>query len=236
LDNSKYGYKIGTVKTGTYKLNHLLYMDDLKLYANSKKNSDNLLAITFNFSKSIAMELGREKCKVINLDKGCLVQSEGVYIDDNEAIQDLTENENYKYLGYLQLKGLKHDIIKDKLRSQFKNRIDQILTTKLISINIIRAINTFAILLLTYSFGIVKWNEMELEELATVIRTSLTMHRMHHLKLAPERIETEPEKGGLGIVNIKDLHATQINNLRKCFYEKGSNIRCSKFSVTQMKI
>jgi hypothetical protein len=61
---------------------------------------------------------------------------------------------------------------------------------------------------------------MELEELATVIRTSLTMHRMHHPKSAPDRVETEPEKGGLGIVNIKDLHATQINNLRKYFYEK----------------
>jgi hypothetical protein len=45
LNNSKYGYKTGTIKTGTYKLNHLLYMDDLKLYANSKKNLDNLLAI-----------------------------------------------------------------------------------------------------------------------------------------------------------------------------------------------
>jgi hypothetical protein len=194
LNNSKYGYKIGTVKTGTYKLNHLLYMDDLKLYANSKKNSDNLFAITCNFSKSIAMELGREKCKIINLEKGRLVQTEGFYMDDNEAIQDLTENENYKCLGYLQLKGLKHDIIKDKLRSQFKNRIDQILKAKLNSININRAINTFAIPLLTYSFGIVKWNETELEELATVIRTNLTKHRMHRPKSATEHIETEPEK------------------------------------------
>jgi hypothetical protein len=176
LDNSKYGYKIGTVKTGTYKLNHLLYMDDLKLYANSKKNSDNLLAITCNFSKSIAMELGPEKCKIINLEKGHLVQSEGFYIDDNQAIQDLAKNENYKYLAYLQLKGLKDYIIKDKLLSQFKNRINQILTTNLNSINIIRTINTFTIPLLTYSFGIVKWNKTELEELARIIRASLTKH------------------------------------------------------------
>jgi hypothetical protein len=42
---------------------------------------------------------------------------------------------------------------------------------------------------------------------------------MHHPKLATERIEIGPEKGGLDI-NIKDLHATQINNLRKYFYEK----------------
>jgi hypothetical protein len=150
LHNSKYGYKIGTGETGTYKLNHLLYMDDLTLYANSKKNSDNLLAITCNFSKSTAMELGREKCKIINLEKGRLVQSEGFYIDDNQAIQHVTENENYKYLGYLQLKGLRHDIIKDELLSQFKNRIDQTLKGKLNSINIIRALNTFAIPLLTH--------------------------------------------------------------------------------------
>jgi hypothetical protein len=61
----------------------------------------------------------------------------------------------------------------------------------------------------------VKWNKTELEELARVIRASLM-----NLKLATERIEIEPEKGGLDIINIKDLHATQINNLRKYFYEK----------------
>jgi hypothetical protein len=37
LNESKYGYKRGTIKTGTYKLNHLLYMDDLKLCANFKR-------------------------------------------------------------------------------------------------------------------------------------------------------------------------------------------------------
>jgi hypothetical protein len=166
------------------------------------------------------MELGLEKCKIINIEKSRLIQSEGFYIDDNQAIQDLTENENYKYLGYLQLKGLKHDIIKDKLLSQFKSHINQILTTKLNSINLIHAINTFAIPLLTYSFGIVKWNKMELEELARVIRASLMKHQMHHPKSATEHIEIELEKGGLAIINIKDLHATQINNLRKYFYEK----------------
>jgi ethanolamine ammonia-lyase large subunit len=101
-------------------------MDDSKLYANSKKNSDNLLAITCNFSKSVAIELGLGKCKIINLEKGRLVQCEGFCIDDNQAIQDLTQNENYKYLGYLHIKGLKHHIIKDKLQSQIKNRIEQI--------------------------------------------------------------------------------------------------------------
>jgi hypothetical protein len=56
-----------------------------------------------------------------------------------------------------------------------------------------------------------------MEEFATVTRVSLTKHRMHHPKSATERIEIEPEKGELGIINIKDLHATQINNLRKYF-------------------
>jgi hypothetical protein len=45
---------------------------------------------------------------------------------------------------------------------------------------------------------------------------------MHHPKSTPERVEIEPEKGGLGIVNIRDLHASQINNLRKYFYEKSA--------------
>jgi hypothetical protein len=69
----------------------------------------------------------------------------------------------------------------------------------------------------------VKWNKTELEELGRVIRASLMKHRMHLPKSVTDRVEIEPEKGGLGIINIKDLHATQINNLRKYFYEKSAH-------------
>jgi hypothetical protein len=41
-------------------------------------------------------------------------------------------------------------------------------------------------------------------------------------KSATEHIKIEREKGGLGIINIKDLNASQINNLRKYFYEKDA--------------
>jgi hypothetical protein len=62
-----------------------------------------------------------------------------------------------------------------------------------------------------------------MEELAGVIKASLTMHRMHHPKSATERIKIDPEKGGLGIINIEDFRASQINSLRKYFYGKSAH-------------
>ena len=44
-----------------YKLNHLLYMDDLKLFAKSEKEIDTLVRIVHVFSTDIGMEFGKKK-------------------------------------------------------------------------------------------------------------------------------------------------------------------------------
>ena len=196
-------------------------MDDLKLYANSRKNLDKLLEVTCEFSESICMKMGTDKCKIIQIEKGQLINSEGFNIDESQTIELLTENDNYKYLGYLQLKGIKHTIIKDNLKQLFNNKVHSILKTKLNSTNVIKAINTFAIPLLTYSFGIIKWSNTDLDELTRSIRVSMTKHRMHHPKGAVERMELPPEEGGLGIIHIKELHENQINSLKIYFHNKS---------------
>ena len=45
-----------------YKLNHLLFMDDLKLYSKSEAQIDSLIQTTHIFSTDIGMEFGIKKC------------------------------------------------------------------------------------------------------------------------------------------------------------------------------
>ena len=51
------------------KINHLLYMDDLKLYARNKKETDPLITTTQIYSKDICMEFGISKCAHITLQR-----------------------------------------------------------------------------------------------------------------------------------------------------------------------
>lgn len=115
LNDSNYGYNLKNEVKPNQKVTHLLYMDDLKLYSSSKAQLHKLLEITYNFSKSINMEFGIEKCKTIHLKKGKLINSEGFEMENNEIIENLTPNDSYKYLGYSQLKGINHTAVKENL-------------------------------------------------------------------------------------------------------------------------
>ena len=52
------------------KLNHLLFMDDLKLYAKSERELNFLFQIVRIFSDDVGMIFGLDKCAVLVLKRG----------------------------------------------------------------------------------------------------------------------------------------------------------------------
>jgi hypothetical protein len=64
LNKTGYGFNIRLNNTTLSKLNHLLYMDDIKLNASKKNHILSLLTITENFSNDIGMSFGIDKCKM----------------------------------------------------------------------------------------------------------------------------------------------------------------------------
>ena len=56
------------------KLDHLLFMDDLKLYSRSDKGLDSLIQTVHIFSEDIGMEFGIEKCAMLVIEKGKIVK------------------------------------------------------------------------------------------------------------------------------------------------------------------
>lgn len=94
--------------------------------------------------------------------------------------------------------------------------------TKLYGKNLVKAINTFAIPVLTYSYGIISWTQTELAALNRQIRTTATKYRHHHPRSSVERFHLPRGKGGRGILNIEELHETQIASLREYFYRKAN--------------
>ena len=65
LNSQKNGYKIDK-----HNINHLIYMDDLKIYSSSNKQTTSLVNISSVFLQNIELELGPAKCASATLIKG----------------------------------------------------------------------------------------------------------------------------------------------------------------------
>ena len=83
------------------KNNHLLSMDDLKLYSCNEKELDFLVQTIRIFSKDIGVEFSIEKCAMLVIEKGKIVKTVGIKLQDGKVIKSLQEGENYKYLEIL---------------------------------------------------------------------------------------------------------------------------------------
>lgn len=224
LNKTDIGFKIKHQSTVNHTLNHLMYMDDIKLYAETKDQLNNLIRITEYFSKDIHMEFGIEKCKIQTVERGKWSQSDPFTTVDQQVISGMSSEETYKYLGYQQHTQLNTNQIKTILEKSFHQRLKLILRSQLNSKNMVKAINTYAIPILIYSFGVIRWNNTELEKLNRIIRVSLTHHRSHHPHACKERINIPRKLGGRGFIDLYDLYYRQVRIMREYFYSKRESV------------
>lgn len=221
LDSTNIGFNITYNNNETYKISHILYLDDLKLYAGSENKLTELLKITETFSDTIKMEFGVDKCKKQCVEKGKFTVTDPFISNSGETIECLQPGELYKHLGFKQSIKIDHSPTKREVKEEFSKRLKNIMRSGLNSKNLTRAINSYAIPVLTYSFGIIKWSETDLQGLETLIRTTLTKYRNHHPKSAIQRISLPRHAGGRGIVKISRLCQRQKDNLRMYFSNKA---------------
>lgn len=106
------------------------------------------------------MEFGLDKCKKLNIKNGKIVG--GSYTFDDQEISAMEDEEFYKYLGYNQARILEHKTIKEKLKLEYTRRINSVCKMQLSSKNLFKALNTHAIPVLTYSFGVVRWSNTDI--------------------------------------------------------------------------
>ena len=55
------GYKLSR----SQEINHLMYMDDIKLFAKNEKELETIIHAVRIYSQDIGMEFGREKCAML---------------------------------------------------------------------------------------------------------------------------------------------------------------------------
>ena len=75
LRTAKAGYEWGNKG---FKLNNLLFMDDMKLFAQSKNQIDFLVQTVDTFSEGIGMQFGIKKCGVPVMERGKMIRADDI--------------------------------------------------------------------------------------------------------------------------------------------------------------
>lgn len=217
LKQTGYGFALKQGLFSSFTISHMMYMDDIKLYAKDDHQLKQMLDILIKFSADIGMTLGLDKCRTRSIHQGQLIESEAVSSMGME-ITAMDCNELYKYLGMLQASGTAVAAMKEILLKKFNGRLLDILKTELTGGNKVKAINTFAIPVLTYSFGVLHWSTTELEGINRQIRVAMAKHCMMHRASEVERVTLRRSEGGRGLVDVRNMYYRQVDNLRKHFY------------------
>ncbi|KAI5732287.1 hypothetical protein M8J77_024348 [Diaphorina citri] len=144
-------------------INHILYMDDLKLFGKNE-NELKMLDLVAGYSIDIKMEFGVEKCAKAIVQRGKLVITENIKINEEMEVKQLEQDNTYKYLGIEESNEIKCEKMKKLIEKEYKRRLRMILSSELNARNKIQALNTLAVPVLQYSFGIIDWRLDEIRQ------------------------------------------------------------------------
>ena len=128
------GYQLGNEEI-KQNLNHLFFVDDLKLYPLDIDTGKLLLDIITTFTKDVGMSFEEKKCAYICIEDGKR-KSLGQTIEINGLrVKELQEEELYTFLGQDEAVGYNGPLNKEKMTEEYKRRVCKIWTSELYSCN-----------------------------------------------------------------------------------------------------
>jgi predicted RNA-binding protein with RPS1 domain len=210
LNATGFGYNISK---NSPNVSHLFYMDDLKLYSKTEQQLQGALHVVKKFSDDIEMKFGLSKCAKATLKGGKLIKKENIEIDVATTIKDLQQDNTYKYLGVDESEGIQHSKMKEKIRKEYYRRTKLVLKSELSAKNKIDSINSIAVPVVQYSFGIIDWKASEIASLDRKTRKLLTMHKALHPRSDVDRLYVQRKHGGRGLIQLEASFKTAIVGL-----------------------
>ena len=216
LNNEAMGYKFG--KEGK-KINHLLFMDDLKLYGGSREEVEGLVGLVKKFSDDIGMEFGIDKCATLEIRHGKQVACEGIALPGGEVMKEVEES-GYKYLGVLEGASILTKEMKNLVKKEYLRRVRLVAGSWLYGGNMVRAVNTWAVSVVRYTAGILEWSDSELKAMDVKTRKLLTMKGAFHRNSSVDRLYMKRQVGGRGLISVEECVKAEVLGLNE--YVAGS--------------
>ncbi|KAG0438663.1 Retrovirus-related Pol polyprotein from type-2 retrotransposable element R2DM [Dictyocoela muelleri] len=177
-------------------LNHLLYMDDIKLYSKNDNELMEILETSKNSLAKIGMNLNINKCGS-NID--LMMEDQNLKVD------------TYKYLGIIEnLSEKSSNLNHETIENEILRRVELIITSKLSARNMTIAINEYAIGIINYFVGLISLDETFCKNLDKKIRVLMIKHKFHFIDSSIERLYLPRFLNGRGIKSLTN-HVETLN-------------------------
>ena len=219
LLQSRNGYLCGAPNERVIPFNHLFFVDDLKLFSSTIDQMKLLLDVVTTFSKGIGMTFGQSKCAFMKIKRGKFVASRESLNINNLSIRPLNEGESYKYLGLDEAVSFNGPLNKATISKEYFARVRKVWSSELSALNKCLAHNTFAVPLLTQTFGILDWNADELEKLDVKTRKILTYTGNFHINGDCDRLYVPRKDGGRGLKSVYTSFQSRIVAIRQYLHQ-----------------
>ena len=111
--------------------------------------------------------------------------------------------------------GVQHHQMKVKIKKEYKQQIKLVLNSELNARNRIAAINTLAVPVVLYSYGIIDWKLNEIQDLDKMTRKQLCMNWMLAKKADVDRIYLSCKECGRSLMNIEKKYKATMYMMNK---------------------
>ena len=125
------------------------------------------------------MIFGPDKCAVLVLKRGKMVQTEGIELPDGKRMREV-DLDGCKCLGVFQLDSIMIREIKEKVKSEYIRRVKKLLRSELNVGNVITGMNAWAVDIIRYGAGTLDWTKEELKSIDIKTRKLMTMNGSLH--------------------------------------------------------
>jgi hypothetical protein len=159
------------------------------------------------------MKFGFEKCARISLKNGTLYTKQQIGNTMENEIKELELMKVYKYLGVTENHNIEHKNEKVKLKKEYVRRPRLILSTELSEKNKMQAIGSLVVPVLRYSFGIIDWNQEEIQKLDRETRKMLTIYGQHHPRADTDGLYVPRKEGGRVLMQVEGAYVAETLNL-----------------------
>ena len=222
LMNKTKGYRMGAPNDRNINRTHSLFIDDLKLYQENEEMLELVNDTIAQASYNTGARYGVKKCAEAVYKGENMIKGKGLDImEEKMKSMDPDEGDFYKFLGLEQADGIKRKLVYDRVAEKVSERMTLIVQYKLNDKNLINAINSRVIPVITYGMNIMKFTQNEIVSLEMIIKRCLRQNKMHALQGSDERLYLPRKKGGRGLKSVRDPYEeTKIRIACYLFYRE----------------
>ena len=112
--------------------------------------------------------------------------------------------------------GVQHVKIKINIKKDYKWWIKLVLSSEVNARNRIAAINTLAVPVILYNYGVIAWKLDDIQGLYKMTRKQLYMNWMLTKKADVDRIYIQFQEGGRSLMSLKQEYKATMIGLHKC--------------------